>query len=336
MKYIVTADLQFDQQPRMSIMTSAGISSRLQDRIDCWRWIVRTAVKKDCEGIIVVGDIFDSRTSIELPVIHHVCSEFYEASKDITLYLVPGNHDSYLRNPSIHSLRSMAGFATIADDPTFVFDSGGKLGFVPWTEDEQDLKDNIDFFERQGVSYAFTHVLLEGAAVKGKGVPAENLELDRFKRVFLGDVHQPTKMSKTVEYVGAPMQMDFRDAGGKRGIVLLNTDANKRAFIENTFSPRFHVVSDKDDLDGVRDCDFVRIKPESNAESSDLKQQAQEKTTKVESHESSQSSIEQSIRLDLSGATSYEDMIRTYVRASETDDDPEMLISTGLSLLQSN
>jgi hypothetical protein len=58
------------------------------------------------------------------------------------------------------------------------------------------------------------------------------------------------------------MQHHFGDAGGTRGVFVLDDDTCGEEFVQNPVSPRFHSLlgADADDVDGgdVRSVDFVR------------------------------------------------------------------------------
>lgn len=258
MKFAVTADLQFDSQPRYSTLNADGISTRLDDTLKCFAWIVETATARGCDGLLVLGDIFDSRTSVEVLVADQVCRAFRAASKHLSAFVLVGNHDAALRHPRLNSLQMLAGAATVIEEPMIV---GGDVAAVPWYDRHEAVSEALREVKKSRAKCLVSHVMVEGAVPKGKGIPLS--WLDGWKTVLLGDVHEPKvlRASPRIQYVGAPLQIDFGDAGGARGFTILETTTGKVEFVENEKSPRFYLLTDANEsTDEIRSEDFVRVR----------------------------------------------------------------------------
>lgn len=256
MKVALSADWQFDEYPNLSTVLPNGLTSRLQNVMECFKWHVDEALRRGCEKLINDGDMFESRTSIPLPVIQVACQCIQYASNgfgDDNVHIVVGNHDSYLRSPDINSVVMFEGFATVHDRPCM----DPPFAFVPWTDDEEQMAAMVEQVAKEKrCKYLVTHCLVQDIYPTG-GIRFATLKPKRWKRVLLGDVHQPGEF-KNALYIGAPMQFDFGDAGGERGFRILDTESGEVEFVENTFSPRFHKVEEHADVKAVRDVDFVR------------------------------------------------------------------------------
>ncbi len=256
-KVAIVSDLQVDTYDRLSTLLPDGRSTRLRDVIAAFEWAVSEAVDQGCELLVILGDIFDNRTSISLPVLDATCRAFHAASERLPTIIVAGNHDSYLRSPSINSLQAFRGFATIVDDGSVMTDGG--LLFVPWHDDVAQVSAWIDAAPKSA-KYLFTHALLKGACPGPKGMDPAALRPAAFRRVILGDVHEPVHIKPNIHYVGALLPLHFGDAMGTRGFQILDTVANKLTHIPNVVSPRFHIVRDGLVRDSdVRKGDFVRV-----------------------------------------------------------------------------
>ncbi|MBM3494209.1 MAG: hypothetical protein FJX72_07805, partial [Armatimonadetes bacterium] len=109
----LTADLQLQLQPRYSTISSEGITTRLQDFIHCLGWVADSAVAEGCDALFVLGDLFDSRTTIDVTVIDRACRAFAEIAKRIEVHVLVGNHDAYLRTPTFNSTQMLSGVATV-------------------------------------------------------------------------------------------------------------------------------------------------------------------------------------------------------------------------------
>lgn len=272
------ADLQFAEYARLSTLHPSGLTTRLLDLIQCWRWIVGTCREEGCEGIFVLGDVFNSRTEIPLGVLDIVCREFHDASKDLKIIVLVGNHDSLLRSPERNSLQVFRGYAQVVEEP-HTFQS---FLLMPWMEDAQAYRKAIDTMSKKWKpDYLLSHVMLQEAGYPGKGIPLSYLYPKRFKQVFLGDVHESKVIAKNVRYVGSPLQIDYRDAGQFRGFYTLDSGTGGWKFHPNTKSPRFHILSSADVSD-VEDIDFVRVKTDDPADALAALEAAQKITPWVE------------------------------------------------------
>ena len=109
---------------------------------------------------------------------------------------------------------------------------------------------------------------------KNAEITPEELQLDKIAGGFFGHYHIHQQIAKRAWYVGAPLQHSFRDVGNKCGFMIVEIEGRKVGdieFIENTFSPKFHVVDvSKDDPRKYPATDFIRLKNASNEDLVDL------------------------------------------------------------------
>ena len=323
MKWTIIADPQFDDQPTYSKPLPNGLTSRLRDSIECFETIVAQTREHGCQGILVLGDIFDSRTSISLSVIDQVCRSFKKtADLGLEIHVLVGNHDSQLRVPTINSLQAFLGMATVWEKPS----CWGKFAFMPWVEDEQDFRDSVsELAEDKDAEFLFSHALFEGAVPKVAGRPISDLMPERWRQVVLGDVHEPIQVAANVQYCGAPMHIHYGDAGGKRGYFVLDDESGTLEFHENTWSPRFHIIDENMTEDAVqlqvRPGDFVRIKTSTNSKAAmRLVDAAKEATDWVESFVVE--IADDAPRIRISTRDSFEDVVKEYLVYQELEDVP--------------
>lgn len=334
MKWALTADCQFNIQLRYSVLLPDGITSRLRDTVDAFRWVVDTALDLGCEGMHVLGDIFDSRTSIDVSVIDQTCRAFEYAAKHMQVHALVGNHDSYLRTPALHSLGALQAHARVHSEVAHF----GEFVFVPWTDDPEQYAAFVGVAEgytrkkKNPATVMLSHALFEGAVPAGKGLPMSLLS-DQWEAVFLGDVHDPITLrdDPLVQYCGAPLQIHFGDAGGTRGFWTYDDKTGEVEFVENEISPRFHVVQSKGDLDAIEpttDRDFFRIR--GSAATEEVFAEIRSKSTWVES-EVRPDEFEKP-RIDVSTSMSDEELLRKYCKHLGKSSDA--LIKSGLGVLE--
>lgn len=264
MKLALTADWQFAPHLRLSKPTPEGLPSRFVDQIACFRWVVDSARMHKCDRLVIAGDLFDNRTAIDIPVLDQVSEVIDAASKWLPVDILPGNHDSYARSPKYTSVRALrSANVHVYLTPTIL--TGTRVVYLPWHDDPAEMRAMVDRVQpkRHKDAVLISHALLEGAVTaKGKGVPLDALRPDRFRRVWLGDVHEPLEVSKTVQYIGSPMQIDYRDAGGERGFFVFDTETGQYDYVHNDVSPRFHIVTGATSVEdlNILPHDFVRVK----------------------------------------------------------------------------
>jgi DNA repair exonuclease SbcCD nuclease subunit len=310
MKWAITADPQFDDQPSYSTILPSGLTSRLVDYIDCFDWVVDTARERDCEGLIVLGDIFDSRTSISLSVIDQVCRAFKRASQDLDVHVLVGNHDCQMRVPTVNSLQAFLGTCTVHEKPTTV----GKFAFMPWVESVTTFRDEVAHLAKDCTAeYLLSHILISDALPNANvGRSVQDLMPDRWKQVLLGDVHQPVRMLSNVRYCGAPMQIHYGDAGGERGFYILDDETGELEFIKNTYSPKFHIVDENTPIERLcENGDFCRIQTSDPEVAKRIAIKLREKAEWVET--TAVELVDDTPRLQLHTSNTQEDTIKKYL-----------------------
>lgn len=330
MKVAITGDQQFAEQMKLSHLTEEGITSRLSDQVTCFHWIIDTAVERGCEGLVALGDIFDPRRSIPVPVLDRTCRAFNYASEQFDwVAALAGNHDIYGREASINSLQALLGSAAVWDAPG----TDGPFAYVPWLDDPDEYRKAVGTVARdKDARYLFSHVMIEGAVPADVGKAKKDLRPHKWSRVFLGDIHEPMEFSPNIQYAGAPMQHHFGDAGGLRGFWILDTDTDEIEFFENTSSPRFYKLDDEDQLAHINEGDFVRVCAEDPEEAEALAARAKQKTSWVEV-EAVTFEDEEPPRLDISTAETSVELLRRYVDHT-ADHSQDELVELGLDLLR--
>lgn len=329
MKTLIASDLQFAEQPLLSRRLETGITSRLADQVACFDWILSVARQQRCTRLIVLGDIFDSRTSIPIAVIDQVGRCFAKAAEQFDeVFVLVGNHDSALRHPGVNSLQAMRGLATVVETPRVY----GELAFVPWIESQDDFRAAVGKVSRvRAARYLFSHVLIDGAVRKETGRALADLRPKRWRGVFLGDVHEPVNLGHGVQYVGAPMEHHYGDARGTRGVLVLDTVSNEQVYISNESSPRFHVVKERYQLASVKRGDFVRVQVEDDTDGHELTAAASKKTSQVENHSVGRTD-EAPPRLAIATDQSHKTILKRYVRHRGLRGTPG-LVQAGLDIL---
>lgn len=336
MNIALTGDWQLSEQSRFSRRLESGITSRLQDQATCIEWLAKEAVKRGCTHLAVLGDIFDQRNAVTAPVLDQA-GRIFRRLKDRfeKVYVLVGNHDAPLRTPALTSLRVLDGLVTVIDAPT-VTEHG--IAFVPWMDDPDDYRAAIGSVssrksgKKQRMGYLCSHMMVQGAVPAGKGLPVAALRPQLWRKVFLGDVHEPVELPPNIQYVGAQMQHHYGDAGGERGFWVLDTYSGKTEYVENTVSPRFHIVTSTRDLKGVRSIDFVRVQSTEAEVEAAIVAEATKRSAWVEARPIELDEVP--VRLEVSSSHGIRETLERYV-SYQFSGEPvhEALVDTGMRIL---
>lgn len=326
MRVALTADWQFDEGINLSTVCDGGIYSRLQDQVDCFHWMMAAAKGHSCTQLVVAGDLFESRTEISVMVLDQVGRLLHKASSAFQLvHLLVGNHDTYLRTPSMSALHTLRSQVVKIHDQPVALESG--LAFLPWDDDPEQISRWAQSLVGEG-NYLVGHLTLAGLFPKRGGVSIESLSPERWEYVLLGDIHDPLTIEgyPNVRYIGSPLQLDYGDAGKPRGFYILDTNAGELTYVENEASPRFHVVETEPQVDSVRSGDFARVTP-------DLATRVCLRTGRVEIRGEAKDLAPSPSRLATSERG--EAMLREYCELKNVpQDDVDRLVTLGMELLQ--
>ena len=257
---LFTADWQLCNSLPHSRSLDNGETDRLQDQCNVIEQIGAIAKEYHVDGIYVLGDVFERRL-LDAITLRTGLEAVLLLTSIAPIYLLPGNHDV---NTPRGGRNLLEAFEVIEHEKIYYLDNRqqGDDGFVftspydppvrffaiPWGP-LSEVKELIDFCRSQ-VSKKEVSVLLLHQGINGctDGGWACDNELDPdetcegFDLVLAGHFHDRQKFGSCGEYVGAPMQHDFRDAGsGRRGVVLVEFSEHlTKKFIEID-SPQFHV-----------------------------------------------------------------------------------------------
>jgi len=257
---------------------------KLQKCLDVLDWVFETAKSRKIKTVLFCGDLFHDRQKIDVFTYQKTFDIFLKHS-DINTYLLLGNHDLWHFEKwdisSVNPLRAIPG-VTVVDRPCSLDIDGFEIGFLPYTHDPiEDLK-KIEM--RSKFKILCAHVAVDGAIWNViHGTTADvSIEHDNdmmkitpdvfneYDQVFLGHYHNEQKLTKTVEYVGSPLQLNFGEEGQKKHIIEYDLKTHEKKYIKNIFSPVHLTLKETDDiLSFPLEGNYVRILS-SNLASSDI------------------------------------------------------------------
>jgi len=199
------------------------------------------------DTIIIPGDFFDNRLALDSRILDSVLELFENDFKDFKIYIIVGNHDSYLES-SIHinSLKVLEHFpnVTIFEIPTSIKLANKSFYFVPWVTNSEKFLEELSKIKKHDICvghFNFSSFLMHKGQECEHGLPSAPF-FEKFKLTISGHFHTRSEKvlgSSRIVYIGNPFHMTRNDIDDPRGYSILNTDDLSLEFVENTQSIKF-------------------------------------------------------------------------------------------------
>lgn len=202
------------------------------------KWFRDSLTENSITDIIIAGDIFHNRHEVGVTTLH-VAQEFFDILKPFNIVAITGNHDCYYRdNSKVNSIK------VLQKDNLTVYDTlhvencfNKKVAFCPWGTDLSDIPQCdvvVGHFEITNFKMANNHVCEDGW---------NSIDLlERCQKVITGHFHlrdeRTYEDSKTILYLGSPLELDLGDRDTTKGYTILDLNNLTLKFIENTVSPK--------------------------------------------------------------------------------------------------
>lgn len=233
-----------------------------------YEWLIPNLKQysKKNDKLVILGDIFDNRTSLNLKIVSFVVKLFEDLSKVIEVHSILGNHDMWaMSDPEVNSVCTIRNIPNVKiyEKPEVVNFNGIETLMMPWIQGKNSEKTVLEKY--QGLDLLLCHSDLNGCRTQLYPTRPHNREIldindfKGFKRVYSGHIHiQQTVNNFT--FVGCPYHLDRNDVGNQKGIWVYNTKNQEDIFIENDFSPQFikHKILEESDLKSLTEDMFKK------------------------------------------------------------------------------
>ena len=197
--------------------------------------------KKDGDFLIHLGDVFDSRHSLNLLIMNEGISIFEEISKIMPIVIILGNHDCYKKmSNDVNSVKILKWIPNIMvlEEPEILNISNKKLLFMPWRSDHHEESECI---KNNPADYLFCHTDVQGLKFNKNTTIESGIELKdlkAFRKIYSGHIHYSQKKGN-FRMVGCPYPMTRSDINNDKGIWCFNIETEEEIFYPNTVSPKF-------------------------------------------------------------------------------------------------
>ena len=205
--------------------------------------------KYQVDTVIHMGDIFDSRKSIDLKSLEWSKKVVFEPLKKYNVYAIVGNHDCYYKDTNyVNSpellLRAYPNIKLYSKATEIEIDKL-KILMLPWINSENfdETKELIDGCESK---VAMGHLEINGfRATRGHMMEngMDTSVFDKFDRVYSGHFHTRSTDGK-IYYLGNPYEMYWNDVNNTRGFHIFDTNTLELTPINNPYKLFYNVYYD--------------------------------------------------------------------------------------------
>ena len=198
------------------------------------------------DTIIHMGDIFDSRKSIDLQSLEWSKRVVFEPLRKYKVYSITGNHDCYFKNTNYVNSPELL----LKDYPNIkVYSKASeikigkrKILMLPWINSE-NYDSSLEILKKTTSKVVMGHLEVNGFRATRGHMMETGMDVsvfDRFERVFSGHFHTRSNDGK-VYYLGNPYEMFWNDVNDPRGFHIFDTETLTHTPINNPYKLFYNI-----------------------------------------------------------------------------------------------
>ena len=205
-----------------------------------------TLEREKIDTVIHMGDIFDSRKSIDYQSLEWAKQVVFEPLRKYKVYAITGNHDCYYKNTNhVNSpellLNDYSNILTFSKATEINID-GLDILLLPWISvDNHD--ETLEVIQNSKAKIAMGHLELNGFKATRGHMMEDGMDVkvfDKFDKVFSGHFHTRSTDGK-IFYLGNPYEMFWNDVNDPRGYHLFDTDTQEQTPVNNPYKLFYNV-----------------------------------------------------------------------------------------------
>ena len=209
-----------------------------------------TLEEHEIKTVIHMGDVFDSRKSIDYQSLEWSKRVVFDPLKKYEVHMLVGNHDCYFKDSNhVNSpellLQDYSNIKTYSS-PTNTKIGGIDMTLIPWI-----CSDNYDqtlkVIQKSNAKIAMGHLELRGFYVN-KHLVMDDHGMDstifsKFEKVFSGHYHTRSDNGK-IFYLGNPYEMYWTDVNDIRGFHIFDTETLIHTPVNNPYKLFYNIYYD--------------------------------------------------------------------------------------------
>ena len=192
------------------------------------------------DTVIHMGDVFDSRKSIDYQSFEWAKRVVFEPLKKYNVHAIVGNHDCYYKNTNDTNspqllLQSYPNVKTY-QEITEVQIGNLQVLFIPWINAE-NFESSVNTIKVSNSKCAMGHLELNGFRAHRGHTMEEGMDstlFEKFDRTFSGHYHTRSDNGK-IFYLGNPYEMFWNDVNDSRGFAIFDTETLEHYHIDNPY-----------------------------------------------------------------------------------------------------
>lgn len=217
MNFVHLADVHFDI-PFTTLETRGLAESRRLSQRNSFKKAIGYVKENNIEYLFICGDLYEQEYVKESTI--EYINKLFETIPDTKIFIVPGNHDPYLKN-SYYNTFKFASNVTIFTSKIKKINEGiidiygyGFEDFYMKSEEKQE----ITIEDRSKINILLTHCDLDGAKngeLRYNSMQKSELKELGFDYVAMGHIHK-AKYDDEIVYPGSLISLGFDEFGRHR------------------------------------------------------------------------------------------------------------------------
>jgi len=198
------------------------------------------------DTIIHMGDIFDSRKSIDLQSLEWSKRVVFEPLRKYKVYAITGNHDCYYKNTNYVNSPELL----LNDYPNIKLYSKAteikigkrKILMLPWINTE-NYDESLDIIKKTTSKVLMGHLEVNGFKATRGHLMETGLDVktfNKFEKVYSGHFHTRSDDGK-IFYLGNPYEMFWNDVNDPRGFHIFDTETLTHTPINNPYKLFYNI-----------------------------------------------------------------------------------------------
>jgi len=215
-----------------------GIGNRQKDIIWALNTVKKYCHKHDIENIIILGDLFHDRQSLDIDIL---CAayDFFKSTRDLgqTWAAFPGNHDMFLKHSwDISSIKPLGEVLTIIDTVKIIMIDDTRFWVLPFVYSEQSYLKILKKIEEQHQpgDILLTHTGVCTAKLNVCFLLQQwniiDLANSKFQRIYAGHFHLKQQVGNNLWYPGSIIPFKFDEGDSPHGFYIYDTITREHEF----------------------------------------------------------------------------------------------------------
>ena len=198
------------------------------------------------DTVVHMGDIFDSRKSIDLQSLEWSKRVVFDPLKKYKVYAITGNHDCYYKNTNDVNSPELL-LKDYSNIKLYSKVSEIKLGklkvlMLPWINSE-NYDDSLKHIKKTTSKVVMGHLELNGFRATRGHMMETGMDVnifDKFEKVLSGHFHTRSENGK-IFYLGNPYEMFWNDVNDPRGFTIFDTETLTHTSIDNPYKLFYNI-----------------------------------------------------------------------------------------------